>query len=529
MNDGVNTPNGETDQPLLDITPYGFGQDDWIADATENAAVTQHTVTINRKTISYTARAGHLVTTDLYSSKPVAKIFYVAFTANGASLNRPLTFFYNGGPGSSCAFLLLGSFGPRRIRTKLPDYTPPAPYMVEENQESLLDRSDLVFINPVGTAYSTAIAPAKNGDFWGVDEDARSIKQFVKRYLTVFNRWNSPKFLFGESYGTPRTSVLAWLLHEDGVDLNGVILESSILDYSKYNNSVGLLPTLAADAYFHDKVTVSPPPSDLTAFLTDVVKFARGRFASAEATFPNYDPAVVRLLSKMVGIQPTALKSWKLDLGANRTAFLTGLFRKEGRAIGVFDGRVTGEDTGIAGSIGSGSPTSSIVNDPSISAIAGVFTAMWHEYLNNELKYTSIAPFMDVNDQAFLKWNFDHRDPTGAQTGGDQTLYTAGDLAAAIAVNPYLKVFSANGYYDAVTPYLQTLLNFENMPLDEKYRQEALTIRNYPSGHMIYLDNAARAAMKSDLALFFDTSRNQIRETRTSGRAYSRRMNRSPY
>ncbi len=232
--------HGCRDQPLLDTTQYGSGPDDSISDATENAAVTQHSITINGTTISYTARSGHLVTCDQYNARPSAKIFYVSFTANDiAASSRPVTFFYNGGPGSSSVFLLLGSFGPRRIKTSMPFFTPPAPYALEDNADSLLDRTDLVFINPVGTGYSAAITPWKNRDFWGVDPDANSIKQFIKRYLTVYGRWNSPKFLFGESYGTPRTCVLSWLLHEDGVDLNGVILQSSILDYAQPNGSAG--------------------------------------------------------------------------------------------------------------------------------------------------------------------------------------------------------------------------------------------------------------------------------------------------
>ena len=254
MSNHVHAQQAPPDQPLLDTTPYGSGKDDSITDTTESAAITQHTITINGTKISYTARAGHLVTTDMLSAHPVAKIFYVSFTANGAApATRPVTFFYNGGPGSSAVFLLLGSFGPRRIKTDMPHFTPPAPYSLEDNPNSLLDLTDLVFIDPVGTGYSAAIAPGKNGDFWGVDEDGRSIKQFIKRYLTVFNRWNSPKFLFGESYGTPRTCVLTGLLHEDGVDLNGIVLQSSILDYSQVGNTIGLLPTLAADAWFHRK------------------------------------------------------------------------------------------------------------------------------------------------------------------------------------------------------------------------------------------------------------------------------------
>src|SRR5580704_9996530 len=192
MNDAVHSNESPPDQPLIDTTEYGSGKDDAVSDLTESAAITQHEVTINERRILYTATAGHLVTRDQYSARPAAKIFYVAFAANGvAPSNRPVTFFYNGGPGSSSVFLLLGSFGPRRIRTSMPYFTPPAPYAMDDNQDSLIDQTDLVFINPVGTGYSAAITPGKNKDFWGVDEDARSIKQFVKRYLTVFNRWNS--------------------------------------------------------------------------------------------------------------------------------------------------------------------------------------------------------------------------------------------------------------------------------------------------------------------------------------------------
>src|SRR3984885_1285696 len=259
------------DQPLVDTTPYGYGPDDSVSDVTENAAITHHTLKLNGKSIAYTARAGHLVTTDIYSSRQGAKLFYAAFTADGAtSSTRPVTFFYNGGPGSSSVFLLLGSFGPRRIKTSMPSFTPPAPYALEDNPDSLLDKSDLVFINPVGTGYSAAVAPSVNRNFWGVDQDANSIKQFIKRFLTKNNRWNSPKFLYGESYGTARSCVLAYLLHEDGVDLNGITLQSSILDYTQSGNPVGALPTAAADAWFHRKLGGHPRPPDLLTFSEEV-------------------------------------------------------------------------------------------------------------------------------------------------------------------------------------------------------------------------------------------------------------------
>jgi carboxypeptidase C (cathepsin A) len=525
------------DRPLLDTVIYGSRKDDSITDTTERSVATRHELTVGGTPLEYTATAGHLVTVDMYSGQPSAKIFYVTFTANVQNpIARPVTFFYNGGPGSSSVYLLLGSFGPRRIRTSMPEFTPPAPYVLEDNPDCLLDCSDLVFINPVGTGYSTAIAPNKNLDFWGVDEDARCIKQFIKRYLTVFQRWNSPKFLFGESYGTPRTCVLTWMLHEDGVDLNGVILQSSILDYAQTSNPIGMLPTLAADAWFHKKITVKPTPSDLPSFMDRVKQFARGPYSAAQTQYPKVDPESLQALSDMLGIPPVVLSYWKLNPAAGGGAiYLTSLLQEEGLSVGAYDGRVVADDLGIAGAIDPDSGN----NDPTMTAIGGVYSIMWNVYLNEELKFTAVSPFLDTNDEAFLNWNFDHIDPTGAQKGGPASLYTAGDLAAAMALNPYLKVFSANGYYDAVTPFFQTILNFESMPLSGPHTTDRITTRNYASGHMIYLDNVSRSEMKSDLAQFYRKSEHRMqakavpRPDREAIRILParvrRRMSRTPY
>jgi carboxypeptidase C (cathepsin A) len=381
-----------------------------------------------------------------------------------------------------------------------------------------LDKSDLVFINPVGTGYSSAIVPYKNKDFWGVDQDAGSIRQFIKRFLTVNGRWNSPKFLYGESYGTARTCVLAWLLHEDGIDLNGVVLQSSILDYSEAGNDpIGLLPTLAADAWFHHKITVTPPAKDLPSFLDTVIAFAQSDYATAinAINLPQPLPELpsvlktLQTLSAYTGIPPVVLVTWGLGAGTGNnfgTLFLLTLLNSEGRALGAYDGRVKGIDTGIAAKI---NPLAGS-NDPTIAAINGVYTAMWNKYVNEELRFTSTSAFTDLNDRAFAHWDFGHLDPTGAQKGGTdanglQMLYTAGDLAATMALNVNLKVLSLNGYFDSVTPFYQTTLDLQNMPLlDMEVRNKNLTIRNYPSGHMVYLDGASRTAMKGDLAAFYD-------------------------
>ncbi|MEA2782930.1 MAG: hypothetical protein QOK29_4474 [Rhodospirillaceae bacterium] len=505
---------GETDQadqPFFDPLAYGNGPDHSVTDATENAAITHHEIVLGGRSIPYTATAGHLVTVDPSSSKPDAKIFYVAFTADGADRNlRPVTFFYNGGPGSSAVYVLLGSFGPRRIKTSMPGFTPPPPYTIETNTDSLLDKSDLVFINPVGTGYSAAIAPKTNRDFWGVDQDAGSLKQFIKRYLTAYGRWNSPKFLFGESYGTARSAVLSYVLHEDGVELNGVVLQSSILDYTQAGNPNGLLPTWAADAWYHKRTRLQPPPEDLPSYMNAMMDFASTGYPAALKSFPNPDPAIVNQLGDYIGIDPNVLLGWRLNVAATNDVgtalFLLTLLKDKGLALGAYDGRVTGIGTGIAAHI---DPKSG-GNDPTMTAVNGVYTAVWNSYLNEELKFTSTSAFNDLNDQAFLNWNFGHIDPTGAQAGvdarGNVILYTAGDLAAVMSLNIDLKVFAASGYYDSVTPFYQTMLDLQAMPVVDASIRRNLSIRNYPSGHMIYLNGDSRTAMKADLAQFYDSA-----------------------
>ncbi|MGV2293280.1 peptidase S1 [Trinickia sp. YCB016] len=502
------------DKPLVDNDIYGSGPNDAVSDATESAAVTHHQVTVNGKTIAYTATAGHLVTIDASTSQPNAKVFYVAYTQDNPdpSKPRPVTFFYNGGPGSSAVYLLLGSFGPKRIQSSFPNFTPPAPYQLLDNPDSLLDRSDLVFINPVGTGYSAAIAPSKNKDFWGVDPDAREIDRFIQRYLTMNNRWNSPKFLYGESYGTARSAVVSWVLHEDGIELNGITLQSSILDYANAESAVGLFPTLAADAYYFKRTSVTPPPANLDAYMQTVMNYATSTLMPlAQAPNPqdggmvnvrlNMTLPVAQQMQQYLGIDPIMLIQSQgnpaaLDPNANQSFFSLLV---PGTAIGQYDGRATSINTGIGPFIlpDSGS------NDPSITNVAGVYTVEWNNYLNNDLKYTSTSAFVDLNDQVFNNWDFSHVDPTGAAKGGGNTLYTAGDLAATMTLNPDLKVLSANGYFDAVTPFFQTALTLASMPVDPSL-QANITTKRYPSGHMIYLDDPSRDALKADLGTFYD-------------------------
>ena len=221
-----------------------------------------------------------------------------------------MTFFYNGGPGSSSVFLLLGSFAPRRIKTTMPGFTPPAPYSMEDNPDSLIDRSDLVYINPVGTGYSAAIAPIKNRDFWGVDQDALSIKQFIKRYLTKNNRWNSPKFLFGESYGTARSCVLAYMLHEDGVDLNGITLQSCVLDYPATSATPSASADIRRGRLVSQETGIHPPPTDPAGFHGDGDAILAGRLRESARRLSADRPATVQTLSQYIGIPANVLIAW---------------------------------------------------------------------------------------------------------------------------------------------------------------------------------------------------------------------------
>jgi carboxypeptidase C (cathepsin A) len=227
---------------------------------------------------------------------------------------------------------------------------------------------------------------------------------------------------------------------------------------------------------------------------------------------------------------------WKLDPSVQGgTTFLTSLCKGAGVAVGAYDGRVTANDTGIAGSV---SPNSG-GNDPTITAVGGVYTAMWNVYLNEELLFTFTSPFMDLNDKAFSNWDFSHVDPTGTERGSSSTLYTAGDLAAAMELNPYLRVFSANGYYDAVTPFFQTSQDLDNMPLGRPDARQNLEIHNYPSGHMIYLDDASRSLMKLDLSKFYGGMGGHYEAVQARRREkgvehvgysrYGRRFGRAPY
>lgn len=464
----------------------------------EDASVTHGSVEIGGRTVHYTATAGNLVIRN-DKGEPDASIFYVAYTADdkGDAHKRPVTFLYNGGPGSSSIWLHMGSFGPVRIATADGEATPPAPYRVVPNHQSMLDKTDLVFVDAIGTGFSEAVGKAKNKDFWGTDQDVDSFGRFIQRYITVNHRWDSPKFLYGESYGTTRSAALAAHLQDMGIALNGVTLMSSILNYGVLMPGSDMryelyLPTYAAIAFYHHKLPNQP--AQIGPFLDEVRHFADTDYAKALAqgdTLPAAEAdSIAQKLHQYTGLSVEYLKRANLRVDASR--FRKELLRDEARTVGRYDGRFMGIDEDSVGD----TPD----YDASDTAVSAAFTAAFNAYLDGTLKYKHDRPYK-VMAGAIREWDWKHQAP-----GSRRKLpmpYVAGDLARAMRENPGLRVFSANGWFDLATPFHVTEYDIDHMQLDPTLRSH-VSFGYYPSGHMIYLHPAALKSLKHDLDTFYD-------------------------
>ncbi len=464
---------------------------------TEQSSVTGHTLALNGQTIHYTATAGNLLLRD-DKDKPNGSMFYVAYTKDGTdATSRPITFLYNGGPGSSTLWLHMGSFGPMRIETASPEATPPAPYHLVPNQYSLLDKSDLVFVDAMGTGFSRPVDKGTLKDFLGVDPDVRAFNLFITRYLTVNQRWNSPKFLIGESYGTTRSAALAYSLQQSGISLNGVVLISSILNYGDGaagtdTEYIGYLPSFAAIAWYHDKL--ANKPADLQAFLEQVRAYARGPYAEAlwqgENLSPTEEDQVAQKLSQLTGI---SAKYWKqANLRVSASNFRKELMRGDRRTLGRYDARFEGIDMNAIGAAPS--------YDPSDTGITGAFVAAFQNYLTGDLKFKSDETYKATAYGPDFKWSWKHKAPDshGQQHMPDVAL----DLGAAMRENPHMQLFSANGYFDLATPFFKTEFDISHMELDPSLRKN-IQFHYYPSGHMIYLNVDALKQLKGDLSQFY--------------------------
>jgi carboxypeptidase C (cathepsin A) len=469
-------------------------------------AVTRQRIGINGRVLAYTARAG---TTTLRNGQdqPTARVFYTAYTLDGADPSRrAVTFLYNGGPGSSTMWLRMGSFGPVRVVTGNGKLTGPPPYRLVDNQYTLLDKTDLVFIDMPGSGFGRLIGTGTRKDFWGIDQDATAFAQFIQRYITNFNRWNSPRFLFGESYGTMRSSVLAKDLQDAGIGLNGIVLLSSFLNSNiDYNDGAPIgggdwayplyLPTETATAWYHHALRGAPP---LNVLLPEVESFALGEYLDALGQGAQLAPDryndVVAKLRRYTGLSEQYIRNSNLRIPYDR--FQSELLRQNGITLGRIDSRFQ--------TYALDRPQVAPDWDPTDAAIDSAFVSTSNYYLRQVLGYrTNLLYRGEIYDLIYgdgESWEFKHGQ-------NSQIVNVTPDLAQAMTYNPNLKIFSANGYFDFATPFFATVYALNHLYLTPSV-QRNITYGFYESGHMVYLQPASLARFHDDLERWYSGALN---------------------
>jgi carboxypeptidase C (cathepsin A) len=491
------------------------------------SAVSEGSVTVEGKRIDYRAVAGTIIVHpkgwddaasreatgdkdakdlgDDTNPKAEASMFFVAYFKNGApSADRPITFLYNGGPGSSSVWLHMGAFGPRRVITNDDSHTPAAPYQLADNAYSLLDASDLVFVDAPGTGFSRIAGKDKEKAFFGVDADAYAFSQFVTGFLSKYGRWNSPKYLFGESYGTPRSSVLVNALETNNdVDFNGVILLSQILNFDLSVDGPQLnpgtdeayvvaLPTYAATAWYHNKIP-GGRAADLPTFLKEVEHFATGDYARALQAGSELDPAqrqaIAEKMSQYIGLPAAYIL--KSDLRVNGGQFERNLLDDQGLTTGRLDTRFSGPSM---------DPLSREADyDPQSASISSAYVSAFNDYTRKVLGFGEGKVYKPEADVGRF-WSFDHT-PPGAPSAAQGILNVMPDLASAMKYNPSLKVMVNGGYYDLATPYYEGWYEMHHMPIPANLDGN-IEYHYYQSGHMVYAHEASLKELHDNVAAF---------------------------
>lgn len=473
--------------------------------AVDNLVTSKHFIRIGGKTVKYTVTAGTMVlkeeTTDrekeAEGEKPRAQIFFVAYTKDGVkdTAKRPLTFSFNGGPGSSSVWLHLGVLGPRRVIMKDDGELPKPPYQLKDNEFSILDETDLVFIDPMNTGYSRPVTGEKPKEWHGFKKDIESVGDFIRLYTTRYNRWLSRKFLIGESYGTTRASGLSGYLQErHGMYLNGLILISAVLDFTtldfNLNNDlpfIMFLPGYTATAWYHDALKPHRPLQD---WLKEAEEFALGDYAKAllkgDSLTKEERADIVKRTAYFTGISEQFIE--RSNLRINDQHYFKELLRERGLTVGRLDSRLIGRDRlGV---------TENAEYDPLLTNIMGPYTAAFYDYIRRELKFESDLPY-EILSGFVHPWSYKEFE--------NAYVNVAETLRAAMTYNPYLKVYVANGYYDLGTPYFATEYTFNHLGLDESLRGN-VTMGYYEAGHMMYIHIPSLKQMKRDLAEFIKTA-----------------------
>ncbi|MGE5124235.1 MAG: S10 family peptidase [Acidobacteriaceae bacterium] len=467
---------------------------------------TKHSLTIEGQEIKYSVTCGTIVLKEEAEKKGEkegesegerarAEIFFVAYTRDDVEdlHQRPLTFSFNGGPGSSSVWLHLGLLGPRRVLLDEEGFTFPPPYRLVDNAYSLLDQTDLVFIDPVSTGFSRVLAGEKSKQFHGFKKDIESVGDFIRLYTTRYQRWTSPKFLIGESYGTTRAAGLSGYLQErHGMYLNGIMLISSTLNFQTRIFNTGndlpyilFLPTYCATAWYHHRLS-DDLQRDLQGTIQEVESFALGDYAHALMQgddLPDEDRVqIARKLARYTGLSEDYIERTNLRIEIFR--FTKELLRHVKRTVGRLDSRFTGIDRDSAGE--------HFEFDPSMANITGPYTATLNDYVRGELKYESDLPYEILTERVY-PWSYAEFE--------NEYVNVAETLRKAITTNPFLKVYVANGYFDLATPYLATRYTFKHLGL-EKTLLGNLRMGYYEAGHMMYIHIPSLLKLRGELVDF---------------------------
>ena len=467
-------------------------------DMTEAPPVVSHQqVTINGRVLRYTATAGRLPI-KRPDGKIQAEMFFVAYTLDGENAGqRPLTFAFNGGPGSASVWLHMGALGPRRVVLQPQGFMPASPYHLQDNQYSLLDKSDLVLVDAIATGWSRAEDEATTKEFLGVQGDLNAFGEFIRLYITRYGRWASPLFLFGESYGTTRAAGLAGYLAERGISFNGIVLLSTAMDFQtlefQKNNDlpyVLIIPSYTMIAAYHHKLA-SELTQDLAKTRAEVEQWASTTYAQAlakgDALSPQERQSVIEQMARYTGLNKEVIDQANLRIDVAQ--FTHYLLIDQKLRVGRLDGRFTGPDPeGLM---------DTPFYDPAESALMPPFTAMFNNYVRNDLGYKTDMPYyvFAMGGGLWKQWDW------GSAVKGFPDTATA--LRAAMVKDPYLKVVVLEGYYDLATPYYAAdyVINHLNLPAD--FRKN-ISVETYDSGHMAYVNQQALAKMKQDVVRFMD-------------------------
>lgn len=463
----------------------------------EDAQPVRRQISLRGKSLVYTVTPGHLTIRN-DKGEPRASMFYVAYTIPSAGRPRPVTFLFNGGPGSSTMWLHMGSFGPMKVDASTPETIAGPPFRYTSNPDTLLDVTDLVFIDAPTTGLSREIGKAEPKDFFGVDKDLDAFTRTIQRYLTKYQRWNSPKFIIGESYGTTRAAGLSDSLLNAGVQLNGITFVSTVFNFADFQGDqsmINFLPTYAADAWYHGKIANKP---SLDAFVQQAREFASGPYALAlqkgNLLSPEDRQSVAQQMAQLTGLSTDYII--RSNLRVDPSHFRRELLRDRHQIIGRIDSRYLGTEPDLVGEAAD--------YDPQGSAITGAFVGALNDYLFRDLGYKTPLSYRPNNYAAVFGgggpdgWSFQHKAPSGLQQVAD----TSEDLADAMRQNPRMKILSVNGLYDLATPFHGAEYEFRHMALEPQL-QSNIRYAYYPAGHMMYIDPVSARQLKADLAAFY--------------------------